>query len=668
MDAPSPHPARRRDDEARALPAGLVASLERDAVAHEAAMARSWRRVMAVVLPMGALAFAVGALLEGPSGRGLAFDQVTYPVMAVLLVLAALAVVRVPRWLPHVLSLAVVVGTTFLLGKLGLLLFAAPAGIDVIGQMMETFFWLPAVYLLAFLAPGHRLSRVGAMAVTGSMLLLSGAFLLVGNGAGAPRGLDYALAELNLANGVFAVLTFALIRFKEAYAHSSAERRLAQRVAHQDLLTGLPNRRALEQALEERVAATHAARLAVLLIDVDGFKVINDSLGHAAGDTLLQLVADRLRGAMRDGDLVARMSGDEFVVLARDLGRRGDAGPIAQRVVGALSLPFSLNGSELSLTCSIGVAYYPDDAEDAVTLLRHADSAMYRVKRSGKNGVKVYSPDSELALERRGELERDLREAIAERQFELHFQPAFDLRDGTLRHLEALLRWRHPRLGMVGPAEFVPLAEESGSIVALGGWALEEACRRLAMWRVGAPELRVSVNVSPLQFTQPTFFGSVVRALQEAGLPASALQLELRETLLAGRVEDVVGTLRGLRGLGVRIAIDDFGTGFSSLAYLRDLPVDAVKIDGSVVRDMVIEGGPTQRYALAIMEAILGLARHLDLDIVAEGVEVEAQRDRLMALGCHLGQGYLFARPVPPEAVADMLMLAEAGNAPRGVN
>jgi len=613
-----------------------------------------WRRVFLLVLPFGILALVLGMLFEGPGGQPTVFDTVSYPVMAAGMAVLELLVLLWPATLRWAVTTAVAGTGAFFVAKLALLLFALPIGLDPQRELTESFFWIPAVYLLSFLLPDGRGGRILAALFTGTVFAMSAVYGLSPALHGARWGMVYALTEMNLANSVQLALTFALIGLKEAYARVSTERQLAERFARQDLLTGLPNRRALETDLEALIDAGEEARAAVLFLDLDGFKVINDTLGHEAGDALLKLVAERLLSAIREGDLVARMSGDEFVVVACGLGHRSEAVEIANRIFAALSSSFSFNGSQLGLTVSIGVAFLPEDGNDARTLLRHADSAMYRVKRSGKNGLKYYTPEIDASMERRGELERDLRSALRAGQISLAFQPVFDMRDGSLRQFEALLRWDHPRYGLVSPKEFLPLAEESGAIVALGGWALEEACRQLGSWRTTAPGLRVSVNVSALQLAQPSFFGSVVKALQQSGLSADALELDLGESIVRGPVEDVQGTLRGLRGLGVGIAIDDFGRGFSSLAYLRDLPVDAVKIAREVVQDLG-SAEEVPRFGLAMMEAILGLARHLDLVIVAEGVETRAQFDRLLALGCHRAQGFFFAPPMPGSDVAGLV-------------
>ena len=623
------------------------------------ALSGLWRRLFLLALPFGVLALVLGLIFEVAAGRASPFDAIVYRAMIVGLIGLEFVALVWPKTLRTVITISVVGTGAFFLAKLAFLLFALPAGLDPQHELAETFFWVPAVYLLSFLVPDGRGGRILSATFTGAVLGMSALYAVTPLLNGGLWGMAYALTEMNLANSVQLALTFTLIGLKEAYARVTVERHLAQSFANQDLLTGLPNRRALETDLAALIARDPGGRAAVLFLDLDGFKVINDTLGHEAGDALLKLVAERLHGAMRDGDLVARMSGDEFVVVANGLRSRAEASEIARRIFAALSQPFGLNDSELGLTVSVGVAFLPEDGDDARTLLRHADSAMYRVKRSGKNGLKYYSPDIDASLERRGELERDLRTALRDSQISLAYQPVFDMRDGSLRQVEALMRWHHPRYGLVPPSEFIPLAEESGAIVALGSWALQEACRQLGSWRAQSPGLRVSVNVSALQLAQPSFFGSVVKALQDAGLSADALELDLGEGVMRGGFQDVQGTLRGLRGLGVGIALDDFGRGFSSLAHLRDLPIDAVKIASDVVHDLGgSEGLP--RFGLAMMEAVLGLARHLDLTIVAEGVETRAQFERLFSLGCHRAQGFFFAPPMPAADVTGLVALGGA--------
>ena len=431
----------------------------------------------------------------------------------------------------------------------------------------------------------------------------------------------------------------------------------AERYAHTDLLTGLPNRRVLELEFDQMLARSRASnrQVAALFIDIDRFKVVNDTLGHEAGDQLLRQVAERLRHATREGDLLVRLSGGEFVLIGMGIDGQQEATLVAQRIFSSMTLPFSINATELAVTVSIGIAFYPRDAQDSKGLLRHADSAMYKVKRSGKNGLRFYSEETDGNLERRVELERDMRMALKNDEFTLNYQPMYDLLNGNLVKVEALLRWQHPKYGLISPGEFIPLAEESGMIVSIGTWVLREACRQVKSWQnMNLGEFKVSVNVSPLQFSQPTFLSTVMKALQHTGLDPQYLELEMTETVVMDRLEDVSRALRSLRAIGISIAIDDFGTGYSSLAYLRDLPIDTVKIDRAFVSDL---GSPLEapQFALALIEAIMSLAGHLDLQVVAEGLETRDQLEIVRDLGCHIGQGYYFSKPLPSDALEKLL-------------
>lgn len=618
----------------------------------------NWRRTLLLAIPFGAIAFIVGAILDRPSGQSIPVDAIGYPVMAIALLAVEVHLMRRRDALRFAVTAIVLGASCFFALKLVMILFGGLDAVSVQRQMTETFFWIPVIYLLSFLVPGLTTGRIVSTAFTVAVLLISATAVIVRAGGVAELGLAYALIEMNLANTVQLALTYAFIGLKEAYQRNHFEREAAERFAYTDLLTGLPNRRVLESAFERLIDTKRKQPVAAMFIDVDGFKVINDTLGHEAGDVLLQRLGRRLSAAMRDDDLVVRLSGDEFMVLASGIETHAEAGDIAQRIFSVLAAPVVINESDISVTASIGVAFYPRDAHDAATLVRHADSAMYMVKRSGKNGLRFYTPDTDAPFERRGDIEHELRSALAHKQFALEYQPIVDLASGETVKMEVLLRWRHPRLGVVPPSEFVPIAEESGAIVAIGTWVMGEACKQLSRWHAaGMRDLRMSVNVSPLQFAQPTFFRTVVGAIETAGVPASSLELELTESVVVNRVDDVRGTLSALRGLGLTIAIDDFGTGYSSLAYLRDLPIDAVKIDRSFVRDLSRPREAPQ-FALALVEAILRLAQHLDLTIVAEGVETEDQRTLLAGLGCHEAQGYYYAQPMPPDEVVSYLLQA----------
>ncbi len=622
---------------------------EEDGLSLDSAVYDRWRRTLLLAIPFGILAFAVGAWLDVPSGQSIPYDRVGYPVMAILL-----GVLEVVLWLRRGSLRLVVTGivlgaSTFFLAKLLVLLSGGLDPVAIQRQMTETFFWIPVIYLLSFLVPGVAGGRVVSTGFTLAVLVVSAWYAALRGPQPGHLGVIYALGEMNLANSVQLALTFAFIGLKETFLLNQFERQSAERFAQTDLLTGLPNRRVLEEVFADRAARVPGDALAAMFLDIDGFKAVNDTLGHEAGDRLLQRFAERVRAVVRDDDLVVRLSGDEFVVVAPGIRGRPEAGDLADRIFAALSAPFVVDGAEVSVTASIGVAFYPEDAADATAVLRHADSAMYKVKRSGKNGLRFYSPESDAPVERKGQVERELKSALRNRELSLYYQPIVALDGGRVVRVEALLRWHHPRLGEVSPEEFVPIAEESGSIVEIGHWVLAEACRQLRSWRdQGLSDLCLSVNVSPLEFSQPGFVGTIQGALECHGLPADAIQLELTESVIVNRVEEVLATLVRLRRLGIAIALDDFGTGYSSLAYLRDLPIDAVKIDRTFVRDLARPREAPQ-FAMALVEAILSLAGHLDLVVIAEGVESEAQRQLLVDFGCHQAQGYLFARPLPPD-------------------
>jgi diguanylate cyclase (GGDEF)-like protein/PAS domain S-box-containing protein len=426
------------------------------------------------------------------------------------------------------------------------------------------------------------------------------------------------------------------------------------RQAFEDSLTGLANRARLRAGVEGALArAEPGQQPAVLLVDLDNFKHVNDSLGHAAGDRLLAEVAGRLLNATRGSDTVARLGGDEFAVLLGGVRGDDEATLVAGRVVAALRTPFPLQGHEIRLGASVGIAVAAaGDAPD--DLLRNADLALYRAKAQGKGGHALFAPEMHAAAVERLELESELRRAVDEQQLVLHYQPVVDLASRGAVGVEALVRWRHPERGMVSPAAFVPLAEATGLIVPLGRWVLAEACRAAAAWNAerapGAAPLSVAVNVSGRQLQDPGLLEDVTAALDASALPAACLVVEVTESMLLDNLEAACGRLEALRALGVRVSLDDFGTGYSSLAYLQRLPVDVLKIDRAFT-SQVAAGGRSAAFA----RAVLTFAGALGLRTVAEGVETEAQHDELRALGCDLGQGFLYARPLEPAALTAFL-------------
>ena len=435
--------------------------------------------------------------------------------------------------------------------------------------------------------------------------------------------------------------------------------RLNEEQAFKDSLTGLPNRRLFRDRVGHALARAgrRPGASAVLFIDLDKFKDVNDSLGHPTGDQLLTLVAERLRAVVRPGDTVARLGGDEFAVLAEDVVGEADAVGLAGRVLDALAAPFPLRNKELAVGASVGVALStPGDTVDE--LLRNADVAMYNAKNAGRGCFRLFEDDMHAAVVRRVELENSLRRAVDDGQFELYYQPIFALATGRLSGFEALLRWNHPTRGLLGPPEFLALAEETGAIVGIGAWVLHEACRRARHWNDRHPNqpLGMTVNLSPHQLFQPDIADVVAGALHGAGLDPASLTLELTEGVFLGDGPAVSTCLRSLKQLGVQLAIDDFGTGYSSLSYLRRLPLDILKVDKIFVDDVAGDAAES-----AVVRAIIKLAQTLELTIVAEGVESEEQATRLRALGCHAAQGYWFAKPLNADAVDAVLRVADVG-------
>ena len=431
-----------------------------------------------------------------------------------------------------------------------------------------------------------------------------------------------------------------------------SERRLWQ-LAHHDALCNLPNRLLLGVRLEHALQRAHRAGsgLAVLFIDLDRFKDINDSLGHQAGDELLRQVAGRLRSALHEDDTVARLGGDEFVILVEAITDANAAQRIGERVMARLGEPFDLRGRSLYVTASIGVSLYPDDATDAEGLLQHADAAMYRAKAGGRTRIGFYAPDRTLAVQQRLDLEQDRRRAIAEDQLLLHYQPQFAAADGRLVSVEALVRWDHPRHGLLGPDRFISLAEETGLIDQLGSWVLATACRQtMSWWAAGAAPFDLAVNLSPYQL-RSVGTDRLVEVLQASGFPPKRLELEVTESLFmaeGGLALHQLGELR--ERLGIGIAMDDFGTGYSSLSQLKHLPIARLKIDRSFV-----DGLPDEADDVAIVEAIVLMAHTLGLQVTAEGVETEAQHRFLCGLGCDQLQGFLYSPPLSAAQMGEML-------------
>lgn len=416
-------------------------------------------------------------------------------------------------------------------------------------------------------------------------------------------------------------------------------------LAHHDVVTDLPNRTLLADRLRREIARARRGdrHFALHFLDLDRFKSINDVLGHHVGDKLLKAVAGRLAGAVREVDTVARLGGDEFAILQTDIADIADAEELARRLTVLLDEPFIIDGNEISSTASVGVTLHPRDGADVDELLKNADLAMYRAKADGGGTHRLFSEQMDRAARDAVVLQSDLRRALMREEFVLHYQPQIDLATGRIVGAEALLRWQRPGAGLVGPGDFLPLAEENGFIVPLNAWVLEEACRQAAHWRkTGLPPLRMAVNLSPIQFRKQDVATLVAEILERTGLEPNRLELELTETIVLNDTEATVATLRRLQALGVSLSIDDFGTGYSSLAYVKSFPVNRLKIDQCFVRNLLDDPSDA-----AIVRAIVNLGHSLGLKVIAEGVERPEQAEHLRAEGCDEVQGYYFGKPVP---------------------
>jgi diguanylate cyclase (GGDEF)-like protein len=456
---------------------------------------------------------------------------------------------------------------------------------------------------------------------------------------------------------VYVVVQVILGRYQRLL-HEQERERAAQEEriryqAYHDALTGLPNRASFTEHLEEAMRRAKRAGwpLALLFLDLDLFKRVNDSLGHDAGDRLLRVVAERIRRAVREADMLFRMGGDEFTVLLEDVRGPEEAAMVAGRVLEGIAEPLQLQHHEISVSGSIGIALYPRDDVIGERLLKSADTAMYRAKELGRNRYAFFAREMNERVESQIMIEAALRRALKNEEFVLHYQPRVSAATGRATGAEALLRWRHPEWGLVEPARFVPLLEETGLIVPVGAWVLAEACRRAKIWQAaGLPPLRVSVNLSSRQFRSEALFEAVSEALRASGLAPQLLELELTESLLVENVDHAMGVMGKLKAIGAAISIDDFGTGYSSLGYLKRFPIDSLKIDKSFVRDIA-----TSPKDAAIVKAISALARSLGIGLVAEGVEEPWQVEFLRARHCTEMQGYLFSRPLPEDSVAEAL-------------
>lgn len=544
----------------------------------------------------------------------------------------------------------------------------SPAAIVVMDREWRVQLWNPAAEKMFGLresevrgtvAPHIPVERRASFAELVDRMILGGETLVEHEEVRVGR--DGQTQEVSVASSVMfdenGEVTGLMGLITDISARKESERRLRQ-LALSDPLTGLANRNLVNQRIDAAVTGlgTESAGVAVLLLDLDGFKSVNDSFGHAVGDELLLAVARRLRSCLRDGDIAARLGGDEFALLLERIDS-AETMAVGRRVLEALSSPFSLRRGQVVVTASIGVVHAREQ-NTGHDLLRDADVAMYRAKADGKNRLVVFEPSMHERVVTRLRLENELRTAVERGEFELFYQPYVDLESRMIVGLEALVRWHHPERGLLLPGEFIEVAEDTGLIVPLGQWIVTEACAQAATWRAEDPTrpLTISVNLSPRQLYDPDFVDVAARALATSGLPAGVLTIEITENLLLGDAVLAGTRLAQLRALGIQLAVDDFGTGYSSLAYLRRYPVDVLKIDRTFVDPLT--DGPRQA---ALVRSIIDLATALDVDTVAEGVERPEQASALSTLGCHVAQGFYFARPQPAPAISRLLRVGDHG-------
>jgi diguanylate cyclase (GGDEF)-like protein len=463
---------------------------------------------------------------------------------------------------------------------------------------------------------------------------------------------DYLIKGQIETRGLLRSLRYAIERKTMESAALAMARQMAHSAEH-DFLTGWPNRMLLNDRVGQAIAlaARHVKKVAVLFLDLDGFKHINDSLGHQVGDKLLQSIAKRLVDCIRGSDSVSRQGGDEFVVLLLELEHAEDAAVTARRMLQAVAQPHSIGQHDLHVTASIGVSVYPDDGLDADTLIKNADTAMYQAKENGRRSFQFFKPAMNVRAVERQFIEEGLRGALERQEFALHYQPKVNLTTGAITGAEALIRWTHPARGSISPADFIPVAEDCGLILPIGAWVLREACAQARIWMdAGLPVASMAVNVSAMEFRAENFLENLFAVLAETGLDPKSLELELTESVLMKHAASAAAILQTLRESGIRVTVDDFGTGYSSLSYLRKFPVDALKIDQSFIRQISSAGNDT-----VIVKAVIGMGRSLKLRVIAEGVEKLEELAFLRAYRCDEAQGYYFSRPVPPQQFAMLL-------------
>lgn len=615
-----------------------------------------WRFSILAALPVAICAYLVALWLEHPSGQYNIFDHISY--IAVSLIFAALYLLLLTRrgsTTTAVMAVIVVVYLQFI-GKLVFLLYFNAHPDLTQAEFTETFFWIPCLFVLSAFIPGLNRGRVVVVLFFTLFAAICIGYIIPNWLAGRNFGVIYALIEMILANVTLLTLTHNFLGFKESLARTRARAETMERLAYEDNLTGLPNRLALDGELKRLIRErSGGTKLAAAFVDIDGFKFINDTRGHAVGDELLKQFAFRLDSVRRESDVVFRISGDEFVVVFTHLSGEADVLKAGERVRLVLVQPFELNGHLTRITASIGIALCPDQGLTVDALLKHADSAMYTVKHSGKNDVALYDAARDELIEDRALLVSELQNAIRNDQLELYYQPIVDSATNRTVKAEALLRWTSPSRGSIPPSTFIALAEEHGLITQLGTYALETACAQVRQWtQQGLDDIVVSVNVSAYQLKDPNFAPSVKSLLLRTRTDPAKLELELTESAVIRALDQVTAALQALRQLGVAVALDDFGTGYSSLAYLEMLDFDTIKIDRSFASKLTCSRKNPQ-YSVAIIRAVLEIANTLDVNVIAEGIETREQLEIFRSLGCRILQGYYFGKPMPAAQMTALL-------------
>lgn len=610
---------------------------------HEAYEKR-WRQFLLLTNPLGILAFGLCLILEVPSQQALLFDQIAYACGTLLSLILQLMLFFKPQSLRFVIASFVFGLSVFFLVRLSYLMTMLNEGIDIPAQLSEGFYWIPVIYLLALALPRSLFNKrmQGFFAV--SLIAISIIFISL---ASYTRKWDavYALSQVALANLAIFLLLRGFTHYKDALITTQVKLNLTEHFAYTDSVTGLPNRLQLESYLRERIAQAQveAREFFVLFIDFDNFKLINDVLGHEAGDTVLKQTSQRMQQVLGKEHFLARQSGDEFVVVTASNLDASSLQTLAKSLREAVYSPLKIADSNAQLSASIGISHFPTGATSAEGLLRQADAAMYRIKKSGKNGAVFFESDID-DISAQKHIEQDIRYALERNEIFLVAQPMINLHSGKVVRFEILARWKHPRLGLISPAQFIPAAEHSGFIVTLGEWVLRQACQEALEWSKSYPELKLSVNVSRLQLAHPDFIKKVTTILDDTAIDRQNLDLEMTESVLEYDKFQTHKILEQLRELGLGLMVDDFGQGYSSLAYLKDFPFDVIKLDKTFIQDL--QNPQSEAYSRAILLGVNEIAKHLKLDLVAEGIETAEQVHICRELGYNVGQGFYFSKPI----------------------